>query len=112
MQRRKEMQPGKDAAMILKCGGRAQRRHRFGTSTNAVIAAWRFASRRTPNSLVAATPRCSAIRENQRAPRGFFRSADSFVHVFPPHRYLRADKAVRAPLVAALPRYAFALKMK
>jgi hypothetical protein len=51
---------------------------------------------------------CIAIRENQRAPRGFFRSADSFVRVFPPHRYLRADKAVRAPLVAATPRCAFA----
>jgi len=43
------------AAKILECGGRAQRRHRFGTLTNAVKAAWRFASRRTPKSLVAAS---------------------------------------------------------
>lgn len=33
---------------------------------------------------------------------------DSFVRVFLSHRYLRADKAVRAPLVAATPRCAFA----
>jgi hypothetical protein len=32
----------------LDCGGRAQRRHRFGGSSNVVKAAWRFASRRTP----------------------------------------------------------------
>src|ERR1035438_9314625 len=44
---------------------------------------------------------CTAIPRNHRAPRGFFRSADSLVRVFPPHRCLRADKAVRAPLVAA-----------
>jgi hypothetical protein len=38
---------------------------------------------------------CSAIDQNQRAPRGFFRSADSLVRVFLPHRCLRADPAMR-----------------
>jgi hypothetical protein len=37
---------------VLDCGGRAQRRHRFGAPTNVVKAAWRFASRRTPKSWV------------------------------------------------------------
>jgi len=34
--------------------------------------------------------------------RGLSRSADSFVRVFPVQGRLRADKAVRGPLVAAL----------
>jgi hypothetical protein len=41
----------RNTARILDCGGRAQRRHRFGTLANDVKAAWRFASRRTPKGL-------------------------------------------------------------
>jgi hypothetical protein len=35
------------------------------------------------------------MRRNPCVLRGFFRSADSFVRVFLPHRYLRADPALR-----------------
>jgi len=34
--------------MLVDCGGRAQRRHRFGRSSPIPKAAWRFASRRSP----------------------------------------------------------------
>src|ERR1039458_4637671 len=47
-------------ARILDCGGRAQRRHRFSTADRTSKAAWRFASRRTPKSFVAATPFCDS----------------------------------------------------
>jgi hypothetical protein len=38
----------------LDCGGRAQRRHRFPYGRLHPKAAWRFASRRSPKSVVAA----------------------------------------------------------
>src|ERR1017187_1645245 len=38
----------------LECGGRAQRRHRFSSVVLLPKAAWRFASRRTPNPVAAA----------------------------------------------------------
>jgi hypothetical protein len=38
----------------LDCGGRAQRRHRFPYDRLLPKAAWRFASRRSPKSVVAA----------------------------------------------------------
>jgi|ERR1017187_9271890 hypothetical protein len=38
----------------LDCGGRAQRRHRFPHCRLLPKAAWRFASRRSPKSVVAA----------------------------------------------------------
>ena len=53
---------------------------------------------------------CSAIRQNRRAARGFQRSADSLVRGFQSHQCLRADKAVRAPLVAALSRCVLCVK--
>ena len=34
---------------LLDCGGRAQRRHRFSREDRDSKAAWRFASRRSPN---------------------------------------------------------------
>ena len=50
---------------------------------------------------------CSAISQFRRVQRRFFRSADSLGRVFlPQHRQL-ADKAVRAPLVAAWPALKF-----
>jgi len=48
---------GQDRGMaqeILDCGGRAQRRHRFLCADTRPKAAWRFASRRSPNGLVPA----------------------------------------------------------
>ncbi len=36
--------------IVLDCGGRAQRRHRFSTADRASKAAWRFASHRSPKS--------------------------------------------------------------
>jgi hypothetical protein len=38
----------------LDCGGRAQRRHRFPYDRLLPKATWRFASRRSPKSMVAA----------------------------------------------------------
>jgi hypothetical protein len=38
----------------MECGGRAQRRHRFLSPGLAPKTAWRFASRRSPNSVAAA----------------------------------------------------------
>jgi hypothetical protein len=53
-----------------------------------------------------ATPLPEKSSQNAR----IFRSADSFVRVFLLPECHRADKAVRAPLVAASPRCVFALK--
>ena len=49
------------------------------------------------------------IRQNRLASRGFFRSADSLVREFHSPMRFRADKAVRAPWVAAMPRCELAL---
>jgi hypothetical protein len=38
----------------MECGGRAERRHRFPRPSLLPKAAWRFASRCTPNSVAAA----------------------------------------------------------
>jgi hypothetical protein len=40
------------SASVLDYGGRAQRRHRFSTIDRAAKAAWRFASRRSPKTLL------------------------------------------------------------
>jgi hypothetical protein len=55
---------------------------------------------------------CNAISQFRRVQRRFFRSADSLVREFLPQHWQLADKAVRAPLVAAPPRCAFALKIQ
>jgi hypothetical protein len=44
------------------CGGRAQRRHRFSNVVPLPKAAWRFASRRTPKSVAAASAALGDIR--------------------------------------------------
>src|ERR1019366_1271910 len=51
---------------------------------------------------------CSAISQHRRVRRRFSRSADSLVRESRPARQKPADKAVRAPLVAAPPRCASA----
>ena len=51
----------------------------------------------------------SAISRLRRVLRRFSRSADSLVREFHATPKQHADKAVRAPSVAAPPRYAFAL---
>jgi hypothetical protein len=51
----------------------------------------------------------SAISQLRRVPRRFSRSADSLVREFHATPKQHADKAVRAPLVAAPPRHASAL---
>jgi hypothetical protein len=47
---------------------------------------------------------CVTIFQFRRVRQRFLRSADSLVRVFHPQHRQPADKAVRAPLVASLPR--------
>jgi hypothetical protein len=115
MQRRSKNEPGQ------KCLPKGAKRLDCADSS-ALLGHARRAALKTPQSkrfacaamlleIIASLRLCTAIPRNHRAPRGFFWSADSLVRVFLPQHWQLADKAVRAPLVAAPPRYAFALKM-
>ena len=65
---------------------------------------------RTANNFFAALRLCSAISKHHRVLQKFSRSADSLVRQTLALGKERADKAVRAPWVAASPRCALALK--
>ena len=85
-----------------------------GVSSETLLAGLRCSYRRGPvaGCCLAANkitfPRlCGALSQFRHALRRFFRSADSLVRAFLPQHWQLADKAVRAPLVAASPRCIF-----